>query len=67
MLARLAPDLGFTVVKRDIDADPALQQRFTAIVPVVAAGDTVVAEAPVNEDVLRAALESAFLAAEQRR
>lgn len=60
MLARLAPALKFTVVKRDIDTDPAPQQRFTDVVPVVAVGDKVVAEAPVDEDALRAALVDAF-------
>lgn len=60
MLARLAPELGSTVTKRDIDADPTLQQRFTDVVPVVAVGDTVVAEAPVDIRVLRAALQAAL-------
>ena len=67
MLTRLAPELGFTIAKRDIDADPALQQRFTDVVPVVAVGETVVAEAPVDQHVLRDALKAALHAIEQRQ
>lgn len=60
MLTNLAPKLGFKVTKRDIDADPALQQRFTDVVPVIAVGEAVVAAAPVDEVALGEILAAAL-------
>jgi thiol-disulfide isomerase/thioredoxin len=66
MLARLSKQLHFTVLKRDVDTDRDLGRRFNDVVPVVAVGDSVVAEAPVDEVALRlmSATPSAQSAAE---
>jgi glutaredoxin len=60
MLDQLATALDFTVTKVDIDGDPALTQLFNDVVPVVAVGEQVVAEAPAEIDVLRGALRDAL-------
>ena len=60
MLRSLAPSLDIAITERDIDADPALVQRFNDVIPVIAIGDRVVAQAPVDVDVLRKALIAAL-------
>lgn len=52
--------LGFTLVSRNVDDDPALIERYNDIVPVIAVGDHVVARAPIDFATLRDALASAL-------
>lgn len=53
-----AVDPSDTVTVVDIDADPALYERYTVRVPVVAVDDIEVAEYQVTPEQLRAALRS---------
>lgn len=59
-LLALRDELGFTIHERDIDADPALRARFTDVVPVIALGDQVIAQAPIDASALRAQLGAAL-------
>lgn len=59
-LRALQRDLDFVLVERDIDGDPALRSRYNERVPVIAAGDEVIAEAPIDIETLRSRL-AAFL------
>ncbi len=52
--------LGFTLVPRNVDDDPALMERYNHIVPVITVGDHVVAHAPIDFANLRDALASAL-------
>lgn len=56
----LSGELGFTIVKRDIDDEADLRARFNEVVPVVAVGDDIVAQAPVTYDELRDRLSAAL-------
>ena len=59
-LRALRDDLRFDLREQDIDADPSLRARFTDVIPVVAVGDRVIAQAPIDPASLRARLESAL-------
>jgi len=52
--------LGFTLIERDVDDDPALVARYNDIVPVIAVGDEIVAHAPIDFANLRDALAAAL-------
>lgn len=52
-LRRLQHDLPFTFQEIDVDLDPALRERFGDSVPVIAAGDRIIARAPIVERRLR--------------
>ncbi|HEX5479515.1 MAG TPA: glutaredoxin family protein [Dehalococcoidia bacterium] len=52
-LRTLQHELDFALVERDIDADPDLRSRYNERVPVIAAGDEVIAESPIDIDALR--------------
>ena len=60
-LRALQRDLDFALVERDIDGDPALRSRYNERVPVIAAGDQVIAEAPIDIDALRSRLAAVLL------
>ena len=57
-LQRLRHELGFEVTEVDIDADPELRQRYDTRVPVLVAGATEVCYYFLEEDRLRACLQS---------
>jgi uncharacterized membrane protein len=57
LLGRLKGEYRFTVEKVDITSNDSLFQRYQYAVPVVAAGDALVVEAPVTEERLRWALD----------
>lgn len=59
-LRALSGDLRFTLVEIDIDTDAALQERYNDVVPVVAVGERVIAQAPIDEGALRALLTDAL-------
>jgi thioredoxin reductase (NADPH) len=59
-LRRLSGALNFSIVERDVDADPDLLARFNDVVPVVAAGERLIAQAPVDFTALRASLLDAL-------
>ena len=59
-LRALRDELGFTIREQDIDADPTLRARFTHVVPVIAVGERVIAQAPIDTHGLRAQLATAF-------
>jgi glutaredoxin len=59
-LEAMRPFFGFTLVTRDIDEDADLLAAYDARVPVVVAGDRIIAEAPIDSAVLRLALEAAL-------
>jgi hypothetical protein len=59
-LRALRDDLRFELRERDIDADAALRARFTDVVPVVAVGDRIIAQGPIDPAALRAQLEAAL-------
>jgi hypothetical protein len=60
-LRALQRDLDFALVEREIDGDPALRSRYNERVPVIAAGDQVIAEAPIDIDALRSRLAAVLL------
>jgi len=62
-LRALRDDLRFDLRELDIDADPALRARFTDVVPVVAVGERIIAQAPIDAAALRAQLAAALGAA----
>jgi hypothetical protein len=55
-LRRLEPELRFTCVERDIDADPLLRARYNERVPVVTLAGREIASAPIDPAGLREAL-----------
>jgi hypothetical protein len=59
-LQALSSDLGFTFSERDIDADPALLERYDAMIPVVIANDRLIAHAPFLVEALRDLLTAAL-------
>jgi hypothetical protein len=59
-LRRLAPSLRFTIRELDIDEDAELRARYNDMVPVIAVGDRIVAQAPVDAPALRRALDAAL-------
>lgn len=59
-LRRLARILPFTLTPVDIDTDPALRERYNDSVPVVAVGERVVAQAPIEPAGLERALAHAL-------
>jgi hypothetical protein len=59
-LATLARPLGLMVEARDVDAEPDLVAQYGDRVPVVMAGDVVLAEGRIEAGELRLAIEAAF-------
>jgi glutaredoxin len=59
-LRALQGELEFALVERDIDADPALRAQYDERVPVIAAGDQVIAEPPIEISTLRSRLRAAL-------
>jgi len=59
-LRALSSDLRFTIVEFDIDHDPMLRERYNDVVPVVAVGERVIAQAPIDEGALRTLLTEAL-------
>jgi glutaredoxin len=57
-LERLCPELGFEYSEVDIDRDPDLLSRYDTRVPVLAAGDTEICYYFLEEQRLRAYLQS---------
>ena len=55
-LRALRDTLRFTLTEIDIDADPALLEQYDEIVPAVAVGGRVIAQAPIAPGELRDAL-----------
>lgn len=52
--------LQFTIVSRCVDDDPALLARYNDLVPVIAVGDAIVAQAPIDFTTLRDRLAAAL-------
>jgi thiol-disulfide isomerase/thioredoxin len=52
-LKALASDLDLEFAERDIDGDPALRERYDAVIPVVAIDGRVVVQAPFTAEELR--------------
>ncbi|HJN92894.1 MAG TPA: glutaredoxin family protein [Dehalococcoidia bacterium] len=63
-LAALARPLGLMIEVQDVDADPGLVALYGDRVPVVMEGEVVLAEGRIEAAALRAAIETAFAAAE---
>ena len=61
-LLDLAPAFGFAIRTADVDAQPALRERYGQRVPVVALGDSELLSTPFDAPALRAALMQAFVA-----
>ena len=59
-LRALRDTLRFTLTEIDIDADPALREQYDEIVPAVAVGGRVIAQAPIAPGELRDALTRAI-------
>ncbi len=59
-LRRLRDDLGFTLIERDVDDDDALRARYNDVIPAVAVGERIVAQAPIDPETLREALVAAL-------
>jgi hypothetical protein len=57
-LERLRPELGFQLQDVDIDSDAALRRRYETRVPVLTAGETEICYYFLEEDRLRAHLQS---------
>jgi len=57
-LERLRPELGFEYSQVDIDRDPGLLRRYNTRVPVLAAGDAEICYYFLEEQQLRAYIES---------
>jgi glutaredoxin len=57
-LERLRPELGFEYSEVDIDRDPDLLSRYDTRVPVLAAGDTEICYYFLEEQRLRAYIQS---------
>lgn len=58
-LATLARELLIEVLPVDIDADPALKQRFNDVAPAIAVAGQVVTSAPVDIEAVRQAIRQA--------
>ena len=56
LLTQLAATMNFRLEAVDVDADPALREQYGLAVPVVAAGGSVIAAAPLDASALRTAL-----------
>jgi hypothetical protein len=56
MLVRIGKRIPLRIETADIDADPALQERYFLEIPVVAVGGEEVARAPIGERALEAEL-----------
>ncbi len=59
-LRLLGAELHFALREVDIDGEPELREKYNDIVPVIAAGDRVIAHAPLAEGDLRTALTAAL-------
>jgi len=57
-LERLRPELGFEFSQVDIDSDPGLLRQYDTRVPVLAAGDTEICYYFLEEQQLRAYIQS---------
>ena len=64
-LRRLADELRFRVVERDIDADETLQRAYFERVPVIALGGRELSDFFVDEAALRAAVAAAHTSGDQ--
>jgi thioredoxin reductase (NADPH) len=62
-LHALSRELAFSLVELDIDDDPELQARFNETVPVVAIGERIIAQAPIDLERLGTALRDALTSA----
>jgi len=60
MLRDLEDELAFTTRAIDIDTEAELLARFNDVIPVIAAGETIVAQAPIDAAALRGALVRAL-------
>lgn len=56
-LIRMLKDIQFELEIVDIEADPAVYERYRDRIPVVTVDDQEVAAAPIDENQLRAALK----------
>ena len=57
-LEHLLPEFGFEIVQIDIDSDPELRRRYDTRVPVLVAADTEICYYFLEEQRLRAYLQS---------
>ncbi len=60
LLERLAPRLGFAIDEVDIDTRPDLLALYDVAVPVIVAGDTEIARAPLDASAVERALIGAL-------
>jgi len=60
LLRDLARDFQFDIEPVDIDADPALRDRYNDIIPVIAINGRELARAPFDAGAMRTALASAL-------
>jgi glutaredoxin len=67
LLRDLARDLHFDIDHVDIDAEPALRDRYNDIIPVIALGDRELARAPLDAEGLRTQLERAIASRTSRQ
>ncbi len=59
MLGPLAAELGYTLRRVDIESDPALEERYWLVIPVVALEDgRELARASIDESALEASLRT---------
>ena len=58
MLDRLARRIALHVVSVDIDADPALQERYFLEIPVIVCDGEEIARAPISERALESSLRA---------
>jgi glutaredoxin len=59
-LRRMQASLKFELREVDIDADPALREQYTDVIPVIAVDGRVIAQAPIDADLLRDELAAAL-------
>jgi hypothetical protein len=59
-LRALQGAMPFELREVDIDADPALREQYTDVIPVIACDGRVIAQAPFDPGALRAALARAL-------
>ena len=61
MLGPLTAELGYTLRRVDIERDPALEERYGLVIPVVTLEDgRELAREPIDEEALEASLRSAL-------
>jgi hypothetical protein len=59
-LRALAPTLHFEIAEVDIDADAGLRAKYNDVIPVIAVGDTTIAQAPIDYVGLQGRLSEAL-------